>query len=373
MSKLSPLILLTISIVALIRADASWSRLGRADMPTPNRLARRVEPVFQKGISLAMWTTRGRMRGEADTLVGRQSVTAAKACGVEWIQVVPYGYQPSVNQPDIQYKNETSSLRTLINSVHGQGLNVMLKPHLWSREFYGTDAKWTGDIVMQSEDDWEIWFANYLGFILSYARLAEETRTEIFCIGLEYVRTTRERPEQWRALIRAIRDVYHGPLTYGAHFGDEMNHITFWDDLDYIGINAYPELTDKDRASVDELVAGWQPIIRTMDQLSARYRRPILLTEAGFNSIVGAGKRPWQWSSQQHSVVDLDEQAKCYESLFRAFWNKPWFAGVYFWKWYLNPDAGGATDPDYTPQNKPAQDVMRRWYTRAVTSDRGRK
>ena len=49
-----------------------------------------------------------------------------------------------------------------------------------------------------------------------------------------------------------------------------------------------------------------------------------------------------------------------------VFWgDKPWFAGVYWWKWYpTHGRAGGPGHGGFTPQNKPAQQVMTDWYGR---------
>ncbi|MBI4551098.1 MAG: hypothetical protein HY710_02435, partial [Candidatus Latescibacteria bacterium] len=116
----SPFIL-TIPVVALLWVGLSWSRGDRPAHPASVRSSRRFEPVFQKGVSLSTWGGRGIPRGEYETL-GRQAVVAAKGCGVEWVQVVPYGYQPSVTDPDLQYRDDAASLRALIGYAHGQGL-----------------------------------------------------------------------------------------------------------------------------------------------------------------------------------------------------------------------------------------------------------
>ena len=38
--------------------------------------------------------------------------------------------------------------------------------------------------------------------------------------------------------------------------------------------------------------------------------------------------------------------------------------GVAFWDWSSNPNAGGTSDTDYTPQGKPAEQVMKQWFTK---------
>jgi len=49
---------------------------------------------------------------------------------------------------------------------------------------------------------------------------------------------------QLEKLIKKIREVYRGKLTYAAE-GINAKNIEFWDALDYIGIDAYFALTDK--------------------------------------------------------------------------------------------------------------------------------
>jgi PKD repeat protein len=62
--------------------------------------------------------------------------------------------------------------------------------------------------------------------------------------------------------------------------------------------------------------------------------------------------------------VDLQEQVDCYNATFQTFYNKSWFYGFYWWNWETNPTAGGNWSTDYTPQNKPVQNLITSWYTK---------
>ena len=59
--------------------------------------------------------------------------------------------------------------------------------------------------------------------------------------------------------------------------------------------------------------------------------------------------------------VDLEEQVRCYEALLAAFYEQPWFYGVYWWKVGTN-GFGGPENSSMTPWRKPAMDVLARWY-----------
>ena len=61
---------------------------------------------------------------------------------------------------------------------------------------------------------------------------------------------------RWRQIIAAIRQVYHGKLTYGGNW-DSFNEVTFWDALDYIGVLAYFPLTKTPNPSSAEIAAAW--------------------------------------------------------------------------------------------------------------------
>jgi hypothetical protein len=70
--------------------------------------------------------------------------------------------------------------------------------------------------------------------------------------------------------------------------------------------------------------------------------------------------RPWDWEAS--GEVDLAEQALCYQAVIRVFGEKPWFNGIYWWNWEPNPLLGGKADNGYTPQGKPAEVILNRWY-----------
>jgi hypothetical protein len=38
---------------------------------------------------------------------------------------------------------------------------------------------------------------------------------------------------------------------------------------------------------------------------------------------------PWD---ERHGALSPELQAQCYEQVYKAFYNKPWFEGMYWWK-----------------------------------------
>ena len=122
-------------------------------------------------------------------------------------------------------------------------------------------------------------------------------------------------------------------------------------------------------ASVADIVAAWQPIAAQLANASAfAGNKPIVCTEVGYQS------RNYGWIRGLNDVeldprdcsvdalcVNLDAQAAAYEALITALYPHDWFEGVYLWLWRADPAAGGRSDADYTPQNKPAsEEVLKR-------------
>jgi hypothetical protein len=59
-----------------------------------------------------------------------------------------------------------------------------------------------------------------------------------------------QRPEYWSQLIKKIKKIYSG--NYAANW-DDFDKVPFWNELDYIGIDAYFPLSDATTPSVLEL------------------------------------------------------------------------------------------------------------------------
>ncbi len=356
----SALIALALALALMVSTGTTPGRGDAASAARP-AAAPAVRPApgagFQRGMVLETHS------GEHDHPEAPRTLRELAALGVNAVQVVPFAYQPDIEEPELRFRDFTTRQIGFIEEAHELGMAVFVKPHIWSRQFWGPEARWHGDLHMHSDADWQLWFANYRRYILHYAGMAEEHGCEGFCIGLEYVRATRERPEDWRALIAAVRAVYHGPITYAANLHDEAQEITFWDELDWIGINAYPSLGGDPGLDVETLVRGFEPTIALLAHLAERYRRPVLITEIGFPAVRGAAIRPWEWPGRD-DPVDLEEQSRAYEATFRALWPQPWLAGLYFWKWPLDGRGGGPGDPEYTPRGKPAARVLASYYLR---------
>lgn len=277
--------------------------------------------------------------------------------------VMPFGFVRGINSPDIvfdtdrQWFGETKSgAEQYIRMLQKNGIGVMLKPQIWIWR-----GEFTGTLKMNSIEDWKTLEASYEKFILAYAELAARTNIALFCIGTELEQFVKNRPDYWKDLIKKIRKVYQGKLTYAANW-DEYPRTSFWEDLDYIGIDAYFPLSQEQTPSVEQLKTGWQKWKTEIESLSKEKNRPIIFTEYGYRSMDFAAKRPWL-VVRNDEKVNLEGQVNAKRAIFEEFWKEDWFAGGYVWKWFVRHDrSGGSADNRFTPQNKPAQEVIKEFY-----------
>lgn len=248
-----------------------------------------------------------------------------------------------------------------IRKAHKLGMKVMLKPHLDLLDKSG--GSWRGEIGALKEAGWDEWFRKYTEYVMHYADIAKSEKVEMICIGTELSTTATVKGYLWRDLIKKVRSAYPGLLTYAAHW-DSYPDIRFWDLLDYVGINAYFPLTEKMVPTYDELKQGWVRWAAEMEEFQKRVKKPVIFPEIGCNSADGAAIRPWEHAPR--SEVNLKLQEDYYRALLETFWDREWVLGFYWWYWGTNVRMGGAYNRGFTPQNKPAEDLLKKWYARTM-------
>ena len=221
-----------------------------------------------------------------------ESLKKLSSLGVEYVSICVTHYQEKYNSTSIKRTERTpsdKSLKHVIKESHKLGLKVMLKPHVdLIDKFDGT--YWRGDIGFAREEDWQAWFKEYQDLIIHYARMCEKLDVEIFCVGTELSFTTQKDPE-WRKIIAETRKVYSGKIVYAANW-DNFKNVGFWQDLDYVGIDAYFPLTYKSEPSLEDLKRGWEKWVHEIEAWQGRVNKPIIFTEIGYSSTPHAPYEP---------------------------------------------------------------------------------
>lgn len=287
-------------------------------------------------------------------------ITDLTKANIEQLILVPYANQDDINTPDLQGSfngrsgRRDSLYRTVILECAKLRVQVIIKPHVWISNPSG--GKWRADLWMDSEGEWELWERKYEEFILHYAKMSEELNLPLYCIGNEFHLSTTKRPEFWRSLIAKVRKVYSGKLFYGANWDKEFEEITFWNELDYIGIQAYFPLTDQLHPSLSEVQNGWDQHLESIKSISEKYDRKVIFSELGYKSTPDAAKYPWGWENFFKNLfqrVSNQTQVYCYRAFFDQVWNQDWFAGVMIWQWQTRAD-GESLNHSFSPMGKPS-------------------
>lgn len=277
--------------------------------------------------------------------------------------LMPFGFIKTLEHPDIVFNTEKQwfgetkeGVLQYAEKLKVKNIKIMVKPQLWVWR-----GEYTGGIAMKTEADWLLLETSYRHFILEYARVAELVNADIYCIGTELENFVAARPEFWNRLITEVKNVYSGQLTYAANW-DEYKRTPFWDALDYIGIDAYFPVSDSKTPTIEECLQGWLPYKKEIKELSETVGKPVLFTEFGYRSVDFSGKEPWV-SDRSKTSLNFEAQTATTQALFDAFWHEDWFAGGFIWKWFHNhKESGGMVDTQFTPQNKPVENVIQLYY-----------
>lgn len=270
----------------------------------------------------------------------------------------------------------------------------------WSDE-HSTDniASSTGTLVNVGKLE-RAWFDNYTAFAVHYAQLSAQNHLPYFIFGNDMVNVSYDTDQtnakndpkgidrtvpgdscpqtasgrrecEWRHVITAIRGQtysllsdhkksapgggYTGKLIYAANWGGasdggladpEFEKITWWDAVDYIGVDAYFPLTQNQLdPTLDQLMDAWHGkgespglpsklanIYDRLGKVAATFNRPVVFTAAGYSSVAGANSAAFQTSNVTASP-DQAEQFNDMRALLLTFDGTGWWSGVF---WYAD-------------------------------------
>jgi len=328
------------------------------DRDIPGALRMDDHPAWQRGMCYVTWYA-----DKYKSYSSNRSMKDMLDVGVDWVAITATWYQNNINSPKIFPAEMTptdESLSYAIERAHKLGMRVLLKPHVDPID--ARDDHWRGTIGLTDTFNWDEWFDNYETFIKHYAQLAEANDVEMFCVGTELISSVNLRPDLWRMrIIPNVRNFYNGPIVYAANW-DNYTNIEFWDLLDYAGIDAYFPLSEEKSPPLEIIREGWSKWVDEIEEWQAEIDRPVIFPEIGYHSADWAARRPW--SHQAEGDVNLKLQRDCYEALFEEFFDKDWFYGAYWWGWEAEASVGGEHDTGFTPQLKPALDIVREWYNK---------
>jgi hypothetical protein len=322
--------------------------------------------------------------GAYNNAAATASLAALRATGANSVELVITQYVANSTGSGISTSSGTglttesdANLVAEIKQAQADGLSVFLAPHINI-----DDGTWS---ALLKPSNIAAFFSAYQSFILHYAAIAQANGVATFSIGNELsgVDGVADLP-YWTTLIAAVRQVYHGTITYDSAWNDTSN-VSFWSQLDQIGANAYDPVTNAiTNPTLTQLEQGWTSVnpldssvtggvsaIQYYQNLAAKYGKPILFTETGYQSVNGTNTLNGAIPAAGATYVDDQQQALADQALLTVLAQDKgsWFKGMYIWDW--NPQPSQVQTDDFSPQGKPALAVVDAWYQGTETAANG--
>jgi hypothetical protein len=319
-----------------------------------------------------------------DFAVAQPAIAGAAGMDANWVALVSHWYVSSAvpytgggifrEEGSIDNgKRRTSSdasLGAAIDLAHATGLKVLLKPHVdWA------DGGWRGWIYFKDDAARADWWSSYKVMMQDTVRLAMEHHVEGICIGTEFFTINNEAASAaaWTGIIQDIRAAgYTGQRTYAANwgYGDDTEYnrpglAGVWEQLDYVGVDAYFPISEEQDPSLETLINGWsngnnaghQDHFAVLEALAKRTGKSVVFTEVGYPNKDFAAKDP---SNDSPAPPNPDLQARAADALYHVWAGVPWWGGAFWWQ-------AGPLRNTHSIQGRPIADVLRQsWATQTA-------
>ena len=304
-----------------------------------------------KSFNFITWNWKNDFRFES---VKEEIDYQVEKCSVNTITFAFSAYQEHCYSTNINWKGShmpnLKELSKLIDYVKSRNLKTIVKPML-----NVSDGYWRAYIRFFDEDvpcepKWSDWFKNYYEYLLFYGKFCEENQVDMIIIGCELVGTDH-REDEWRELIRQLREVYSGKLTYNCDKYQEHN-VKWWDALDYISSSGYyPKNTiGKELERIEKVIK--------------KYNKPFFFAEGGCPSTLGANKNPNDWTVVKDGISSEDEQCEYYKEFLEESFKKDFINGFCFWDWPMKSPLSEQEKlyGDYSIKYKKAEKIISEYF-----------
>ena len=281
-------------------------------------------------------------------------------------------YRMETGRSDEIRRHPTSSpteaaLRRTFRQARDLQLRIMFFPTINLRDEAVNEKWWRGNI---HPDHWDLWWKNYTAFNVHLASLAQEEGVAWYSVGTEMA-STQAFPDQWRALVAAVRQVYRGKITYSVNF-DSHDSFTFGDCLDVIGMNTYDPIAKyEDYPSREAIRDAWWWIVYKARTLQARFGRPVMITEVGYPSVAHAHVGPWDFRTGKPRDLALQDLLVSGALDVLRNWTDGEAVFYYLYGENLNvKPVGGPEDRTYAVWGKPAEKTLKDYFARPIFEGR---
>lgn len=328
---------------------------------------------------------------------------------------------------------EAQRIKRLIHYIQSIGMTVGIRPIVFvvgsQGEFPYEEVQadgtkkvwWHGNIQPRDPNRW---FESFRVFLDQYILIAKVSNADEFTIGAElysmtvgiedqWVQYPYGFPGRWLELLRYVRTKLPDTrLMYDINFTDASVHsvgidkvggelerwryrladlanptdpaenkiwkdlVSFWTELDAVGIDMYRSLGSRDEKYPNDM----NTLVPLLKQRSDSYATQLdnilneialytnieqiaILKEVGFRSVDYGFIDPFSYAGT--GVYNEVHQAAAYDALLASFWAPkwPWFGGVNFWDIPVNPALHGKGDRGFSPLAKPlTEEIVRKYF-----------
>ena len=344
----------------LVTGSMPWTLAeeGRTPHPLPVltlAVAPPPRPAFEAGVVFPQWGRSAYGPRDGNWALGLREIR--RATQADWVEMTVDFRQPTLRSTRVQATSRLTptpaAVAAGIRLAHRDGFHVFLVPLVT----VATTPHWAGGIRPGDAAHARAWFRGYWRALLPYVRAAARAHVDQVSIGTELAKLERAPSALWVDLLRRVRRVYSGPLTYDRNHASADSVLSPWMRsplLTTLGISAwYPVSTQTVGTSQAGLDAAWHHSVgRHLDRIARRLRKPIIVSEIGYRANADCLIAPYRWSSS--APRDPACQADAYWAALKDLSTDPHVRGVFVWAWSI---------PYFQPNNLPGAAVLRRWFT----------
>lgn len=324
---------------------------------------------FCRGFNIVSWRRGDMQKEQALESLDQLKKEIPGVNSLLWIQSL---YMPSLTSSRIGWHDERGSspedYRRFSAEARKRGYRILVKVHLES-----LTGEWRGYIDPVDPGEFFSKYRERLGEIITM--IDECGGADMLVFGTELKAIEKKYGKKWQELIAFMREECRKTancremrLGYCANW-DSFRDVLFWSEVDTPMVSAYFPLCDKEEATLEDLREGFTHYrgrygahdwLGELKNLSDRYGKKIMLGEAGYLSAKGCWKEPWSYTGD--FVYSGDAQALAYEALLEATGKADFIEGIFLWHWELFPLKDGTGKTTFSPQGKPAMQVLNQYW-----------
>ncbi|MBI4163393.1 MAG: hypothetical protein HY512_00905 [Candidatus Aenigmarchaeota archaeon] len=307
-----------------------------------------------------------------------------KEKGFQWIEIAPpWDYKqvnpvPIITSEGFGHTYSDEEINFHLKKMKADGFKVYMAPQICCADTSKASF---------SKEWWNEWFSEYEKYAMYFVDKANKYNVEYLIITGDWVAVAAspdKRPADYKERLEAIyskvKSAYSGKLGRNLFIGGEIDSdipniwpnpddIPFMKQADFIGINWWVGLTDKNNPTQEELNTNAKRIFDLrLKPLYEKYKKPVILQQVAYPSIDGgltgkagvddAATALWEIYSDKYKL-DLEEQAMGFEAIMNVVSQSFYIIGVYPFTYW--PDEFPLTK-EYNIRGKPAEDVLSQWY-----------